>query len=75
MSRIICRYAERARQTQRDTNSNSGTLADRRVVVSVDGGRIKVRKNKGGKRKKGRTLYETKWREAKMLIIYTVDFD
>jgi hypothetical protein len=44
------------------------------VVISTDGGRIRVRKNKRGKKtKKGRSRYRTDWREPKLLVIYVVD--
>ena len=44
------------------------------MVISTDGGRIRIRKNKRGPRtKKGRKRYSTDWREPKLLIIYTVN--
>jgi hypothetical protein len=43
-------------------------------VISTDGGRIRIRKNKRGpKTKKGRNRYCTDWREPKLLIIYVVN--
>jgi len=50
-------------------------LSGKRVVVEVDGGRMKLRRNKAKNRKsKGkRPKYYTDWREPKLLIIYTVD--
>jgi hypothetical protein len=43
-------------------------------VISTDGGRIRIRKNKRGpKTKKGRNRYSTDWREPKLLIIYVVN--
>lgn len=51
-----------------------GSLAGKRVVVSTDGGRTRIRKNKRGKKtKKGRRRYHTDWREPKLLVIYVVD--
>ncbi len=51
-----------------------GSLAGKRVVISTDGGRLRVRKNKRGKKtKKGRSRYRTDWREPKLLVIYVVD--
>jgi hypothetical protein len=45
-----------------------------RVVISTDGGRIRIRKNKRGpKTEKGRNRYSTDWREPKLLIIYVVN--
>jgi hypothetical protein len=51
-----------------------GSLAGKRVVISTDGGRLRVRKDKRGKKtKKGRSRYHTDWREPKLLMIYVVD--
>jgi hypothetical protein len=50
-------------------------LAGRRVVVSVDGGRIRLReggdRGRRGKRKGRR--YRTPWREPKVIAIYVID--
>jgi len=44
------------------------------VVISTDGGRIRLRETKRGpKTKKGRRRYTGAWREPKVLIIYVVD--
>jgi hypothetical protein len=60
-------------------------LAGKRVVIELDGGRMKLRKNKSCKSKsrknkaqkrnsKGKhPKYHTEWREPKLMIIYTVD--
>lgn len=49
-------------------------LHGQKVVVSVDGGRIRVRKLHTGRRtKKKRHRFETPWKEPKLLRIYTVD--
>ena len=46
----------------------------RKIVVSIDGGRLRIRKDKKGKKtKKGRTRYKTDWREPKLLCIYFLD--
>lgn len=72
---IVRRYARRARLVR----ENSGieikeNLCGRRVIISTDGGRIRIRKNKRGpKTPKGRNRFTTKWREPKLLIIYTVN--
>jgi hypothetical protein len=45
-----------------------------RVVISTDGGRIRLRESKRGpKTNKGRRRYSGAWREPKVLIIYVVD--
>jgi len=49
-------------------------VAGRRVVISSDGGRMRLRENKRGpKTKKGRRRYTGAWREPKVLIVYVVD--
>ena len=49
-------------------------LAGRRVVISCDGGRIRLREPKRGRKSaKGRTRYRGAWREPKVLIVYVVD--
>src|SRR3954463_14950260 len=74
---IAYRFAARARAAQRGGDLNWGeTVAGRRVVVSTDGGRIRIRTTKRGpKTAKGRNRYRTDWREPKLLIIYLVDED
>lgn len=49
----------------------------KRVLISTDGGRIRIRKNKRGKISKGnkRHGYNTNWREPKLLTIRTIDED
>jgi hypothetical protein len=72
---IAYRFATRARAAQRVGNLNWGeTVAGRRVVLSTDGGRIRIRTTKRGpKTAKGRNRYRTDWREPKLLIIYVAD--
>ena len=72
---IAYRFATRARAAQRLGDLNWGeSVAGRRVVVSTDGGRIRIRTTKRGpKTAKGRNRYRTDWREPKLLIIYVVD--
>ena len=65
------RYAARARAVQQ---SAACGLLDRvtgkRVVVSLDGGRVRVRRKKRGpKTKKGRNRFHTDWKEPKLLIL------
>lgn len=73
--RITIRFAERAKVAQRDQSYDFGESVDgRRVVISTDGGRIRIReKKRGPKTKKGRSRYSTEWREPKLLIIYVVN--
>lgn len=53
------------------------TLKGKRVVVTVDGGRIRIRepKRRGRKRKSGRRGYKGDWKEPKLLSIYVLDED
>src|SRR2546430_3422533 len=75
MRLIAYRYAARARlDHQIETTTFEETVAGRRVVISSDGGRIRLREAKRGpKTKKGRRRYTGAWREPKVLIIYVVD--
>ncbi len=43
------------------------------MVLSTDGGRIRIRTNNAVQTAKGRNRYRTDWREPKLLIIYVVD--
>lgn len=72
---ITQRYAQRAKVTQREQESSfTEKVAGCRVVVSTDGGRLRIRKDKRGpKTNKGRNRYSSKWREPKLMIIYTVN--
>jgi hypothetical protein len=75
IANVAYHFAERARRRQElDGMGIEGSLAGKRVVISTDGGRLRVRKNKRGqKTKKGRSRYHTDWREPKLLVIYVVD--
>jgi hypothetical protein len=75
--KLSYRYAERARAEQqagRIPLNDGDTLEGRRVVISTDGGRTRLReKKRGPKTKKDRTRFRGAWREPKLLIIYVVD--
>jgi hypothetical protein len=75
LRQIAYRFGARARLSQQiDDTVFDDTVAGRRVVVSSDGGRIRLRETKRGhKTKKGRRRYSGAWREPKVLIIYVVD--
>lgn len=72
---IAYRYAARARLEQQvDHAAFKDSVAGRRVVISSDGGRIRLRETKRGpKTTKGRRRYTGAWREPKVLIVYVVD--
>jgi hypothetical protein len=55
-------------------SEEQAVLSGRRVVVAVDGGRIRLRVPKAGRPKKnGHRRYDTPWVEPKQLCIYVVD--
>src|SRR5262244_475698 len=72
---IAYRYAARARLAQQlERTAFADTVAGRRVVISSDGGRLRLREPKRGpKTKKGRRRYTGAWRSPKALIVYVVD--
>lgn len=56
--------------------ADDGEFAGRRVVVTVDGGRINIRRRVAGRPKKGgRKRFETDWREPKVLTLYVLGDD
>jgi len=75
--RLAYRYAERARVMQQLGEfalEENETVLGRKVVVSCDGGRIRIRENKRGRKtEKGRTRFKGAWREPKLLIIYVAN--
>ena len=75
--RLAYRYAERVRilqQAQTLPLGENDTAQGRRIVVSIDGGRIRLRENKRGRKTaKGRTRYKGAWREPKLFIVYVID--
>lgn len=75
IANVAYHFAQRARRRQElEGMGIEGSLAGKRVVISTDGGRLRVRQNKRGhKTKKGRSRYRTDWREPKLLVIYVVD--
>jgi hypothetical protein len=77
LRRITYRFSESARLSQRlEGLGFDEHVAGRRVVVSMDGGRIRLKENKRGqKTAKGRARYRGAWREPKLFIIYVVDAD
>ena len=51
----------------------AGEVSGRRLVVSMDGGRVRLRERRRGKTKKGRKRFTPAWREPRLFIIYAVD--
>jgi len=80
--RIFNAFGSRA-VTQREqalelgsASPTSSALAGMRVVVATDGGRIRERvEKKGRRRKNGHHGYHAPWREPRQLVIYCIDQD
>lgn len=75
---VTKRFAARARAGQKAESIvamlRAENLTSRRVVLSSDGGRLRIRTvKKGCRTKKKRSRYRTDWREPKLLIIYVVN--
>ncbi len=53
----------------------SDEFAGQRIVVSTDGGRLRLREGgrRGRRNKKGRRRYDTPWKEPKAVIVYVID--
>jgi hypothetical protein len=75
IAKVSYHFSQRARRQQEVHGMGiDGTLAGKQVVISLDGGRIRIRRTKRGKKtKKGRSRYHTDWREPKLLVIYVVN--
>jgi hypothetical protein len=68
------RQRDLRRQAAADGQGFSDEFAGKRIVVSVDGGRLRTRRPRGGRKgRRGRRRYETPWREPKLLTVYVVD--
>ncbi len=73
---IAMSFAQRVKMAQSadEAGGFEETVEGRRVVISTDGGRVRIRQYKRGRKtKKGRRRFKAEWREPKLLIIYTVD--
>lgn len=62
-----------SRLTSQGTLKAAGNAAGRRIVVTTDGGRVRLRERRRGKTKKGRKRFAAKWREPRLFMIYAVD--
>ena len=78
--RLVNRVGQQARHEshewlKQEDKHESRVLAGKRVVVAVDGGRLRERQphRRGRRRKNGRRGFKVPWREPKMLVIYTID--
>jgi hypothetical protein len=77
LTALVYRLACRARENlRRDSYRLPGgtTASGLRLVVALDGGRLRLRQAKRGRRRRsGRHGYTTPWREPKLLYIYALD--
>ena len=75
--REVCGHIGRklSRLTQEGSVQIAGNVGGRRIVVSLDGGRVRLREPRKGRTKKGRKKFVAKWREPRLFIIYAVDDD
>ena len=53
--------------------SKGETLKGKRVIIGIDGGRVRTRVYTGKKNKLGNAVYETPWREPKLFVIHVID--
>ena len=74
---VTIRYSERSRSAGLiQSDEFAENVAGCSVVISTDGGRIRIRERKSGRKtEKGRNRYKAAWREPKILIIYTAGED
>jgi hypothetical protein len=78
LRRITYHFSSQARQRQQIERSTAptGYCSGKRCAISLDGGRIRIRKNKRGpKTKKNRSRYHSNWREPKLLHIWIIKED
>ena len=81
--KLVQRFGRRAVQQRKHwlehildpaTPAGQGNLAGKTVLVGVDGGRLRLRKTKRGRRKKsGHHGYNGPWREPRLLVVTIVD--
>jgi hypothetical protein len=57
------------------TLSPGETLSGKRVIISVDGGRTRLRKPKKKKKHNKRAPFDTPWREPKLFVIQVINAD
>ena len=80
--RIVNEFGQRAVEQRAEwladalaADLSSGPLKGKRVVVAIDGGRIRERVAKPGRRnaETGHHRFDAPWREPKLFTIYTID--
>lgn len=53
--------------------SKGESLKGKRVIIGVDGGRVRIRNYTGEKNESGNAIYKTPWREPKLFVIHVLD--
>lgn len=75
VNKITDRLAERC-QSRGEASlaiKEGETLRDKRVVISTDGGRSRVRAYTGKNNSAGRPMFDTPWIEPKLFVIHVLD--
>lgn len=81
VSRVAQRVAERG-LTYRTSLTEQGEglrgtselVAGKRIAIGIDGGRVRTRVERRGRRKEnGRRGFEAEWREPKVFVVYEID--
>ena len=62
-----------ARLTESGSVKVSGDATGRRIVVTTDGGRVRLREKRRGKTEKGHKRFKPAWREPRLFMIYATD--
>jgi len=78
--RLTLRLAERALayrewvMAKAEAGYRGSSCKGKRIVISTDGGRIRTRKSRRGRRlKSGHHRFDAAWREPKVFVIYEID--
>ena len=56
-------------------SSKKESFRGKKILVCIDGGRMRIRYRKNEKTKNGRWKYDTKWKEPKLLIVAVIGKD
>ena len=62
-----------ARLTKLGKVNVSGDATGKRIVVTTDGGRVRLREKRRGRTNKGRKRFRPAWREPRLFMIYATD--
>jgi len=72
---ITQRIGEQAAAHRDAALENNESFKDKRIMIAIDGGRVRTRQARTGRRQKGQKLakYQTNWREPKLLVVSELD--